>query len=178
MARWMLIATISCAAALIGECLFAQDGNDARHGSGDSELPGTRTVIGPTRSFLSIGADALVAGRYEEGVRLTLRGLQNARISARARAAGLTNLCAGYAALNESNQAIEYCTQSIALNEDDWRAWGNRSFAYWLKGEYGLAGADLERATSLNENARSLFRIRGMLNESGLQPRIEMEDRQ
>jgi hypothetical protein len=47
-----------------------------------------------------------------------------------------------------------------------------------MKDEYDKAGADLERAMSINDRARQLFRIRGMLNEAGLKPRILMEDRQ
>ena len=47
-----------------------------------------------------------------------------------------------------------------------------------MKDDYEKAGLDLERATSINERARQLFMIRGMLNEAGLKPRIQMEDRQ
>jgi tetratricopeptide (TPR) repeat protein len=80
--------------------------------------------------------------------------------------------------LNQPNLAIDYCTRSIEIDDDNWHAWSNRSYAYWLKDQYDRAGEDLERAMSIDESARQLFQIRGMLNEAGLRPRIEMEDRQ
>jgi len=163
---------------LLAQFASAQPGVSARQRVPDSMVSGSHTVVGSGNTLLSTGAQALLAGRYQEGVRLTMLGLERSGMTDRMRASGLSNLCAGYAALNDTNQAIEYCTQSIELNDANWRAWSNRSYAYWLKGQYELAGADLEQALSINEHARQLFRIRGMLNEVGLKPRINMEDRQ
>lgn len=178
MARSRRISTAACLGLLLGSVAAAQDGIGDGRLQGDHRVPGSRTVIGAENSLLSVGAQALLAGRYEEGIRLTLLGLERAGMSDQMRAGGLSNLCAGFAALNETSQAIEYCSQSIALNDRNWRAWSNRSYAYWLRGEIEQAGADLERATSINDRARQLFHIRGMLNEAGLRPRIEMQDRQ
>ena len=54
----------------------------------------SRTVIGPRNSMLADGADALIAGDGEEGVRLTLRGLALA-LGEREKKIGHANLCAG-----------------------------------------------------------------------------------
>jgi tetratricopeptide (TPR) repeat protein len=165
-------------ALTMGSVGLAQDGINERRGVPDHLLPGSRTVIGPDNELLTAGSQAMVAGRWEDGVRLTLLGLERPGINDTMRSGALSNLCGGYAALKQPDLAIEYCTESIELNEFNWRAWSNRSYAYWMKDDYASAGADLERATSINERARQLFMIRGMLNEAGLRPRIQMEDRQ
>ncbi len=143
-------------------------------------LQGTtsRTVFGTPNELLSVGAEAMLAGRWEDGIRLTLKGLEQSGTSEALRAAGLANLCGAYAAVNQPDLAIEYCTQSIEIDAQNWRAWSNRSYAWWLREDYDRAGEDLERAIAINDNARQLFQIRGMLNEAGLRPRILMEDRQ
>ncbi len=166
------------AALLIGSASFAQGGIAEHRGTPDNLLPGSRTVIGPQNELLTAGSQAMVAGRWADGVRLTLLGLERPGLTDHMRSGALSNLCGGYAALNQPDLAIEYCTESIELNERNWRAWSNRSYAYWMKDDYASAGEDLERATSINERARQLFVIRGMLNEAGLRPRIQMEDRQ
>lgn len=144
----------------------------------ENKTSDTRSVFGSINELLVAGADAIRFGRYQEGVRLTLLGLERRDTSDRNRAAALSNLCAAFAAMNSPNEAIDYCTQSLEISELNWQAWSNRSYAYWLKAQYDLAAEDLNRAMAINDNARQLGQIRGMLNEAGLQPRIIMEDRQ
>jgi tetratricopeptide (TPR) repeat protein len=178
MAHKMLVTLTTLAALVVGHASFAQGGFDERRGVPDHQLPGSRSVLGYENELLSAGSRAMLAGRWEDGIRLTLSGLERPGISDYMRAGALSNLCGGYAALKQPDLAIEYCTESIELNAENWRAWSNRSYAYWMQDDYDNAGADLERATSINDRARQLFMIRGMLNEAGLKPRIEMEDRQ
>ncbi|MGD2167879.1 MAG: hypothetical protein PVF63_07195 [Gammaproteobacteria bacterium] len=178
MAHKVLVSVMALAALVGGHGGSAQSIDERiRNADGTSALL-SRTVFGTPNELLSVGAQAMLAGRWEDGVRLTLMGLEQVGVNEQMRAAALSNLCGGYAALNQPDLAIEYCTQSIDIDEDNWRAWSNRSYAYWLKDQYVAAGADLERATSINDRARQLFQIRGMLNEAGLKPRIVMEDRQ
>lgn len=178
MAQKVLVEMTALTALLIGSVSFAQDGIRERRGVDDSKLAGSRTVLGSENELLSVGSQAMLAGRWEDGIRLTLEGLERPGINEHMRASALSNLCGGYAALQQPDKAIETCTESIELNSRNWRAWSNRSYAYWLKREYDLAGEDLQRAMSINDRARQLGRIRGMLNEVGLEPRILMEDRQ
>ena len=138
----------------------------------------TRSVFGSVNELLVAGADAIRFARYDEGIRLTLLGLERRDITERNRAAALSNLCAAFAAKNSPSEAIDYCTQSIEISEHNWQAFSNRSYAYWLQARYELAAEDLNRAMALNDRARQLGQIRGMLNEAGLTPRIIMEDRQ
>jgi len=136
----------------------------------------SRTVLG-TNEYLAAGADAIRAKLYDEGIRLTTIGLAQPT-SARDRSAGLSNLCAAHAAKREADLAISFCTQSIELNESNWRAYSNRSYAYYLKGMDKEAHADLEMATTLSPNpeARQITQIRGMINERNLRPSVIMED--
>jgi tetratricopeptide (TPR) repeat protein len=144
----------------------------------ENKTPDTRSVFGPQNELLRAGAESIRYGRYDEGIRLTLLGLERRGNSDRNRAAGLSNLCAAFAAQNDPDQAIVYCTQSLEISDLNWQAWSNRSYAYWLKAMYDEAASDLERAMSINDQARQLSQIRGMLNEAGLRPRIVTEDRQ
>jgi tetratricopeptide (TPR) repeat protein len=164
MARAQLIGLIaSLAAGAIGA--QASDRTDRAQ---------SRTVLG-SNEYLAQGAEQIRARQYDEGIRLTTLGLAQAA-SINERAAALSNLCAAFAAKGNADQAIDYCTQSIALREDNWRAYSNRSFAYYLKGRYRQAQDDLAIVASINPDAPTIEKIRGMINEKSLRPTITMED--
>jgi tetratricopeptide (TPR) repeat protein len=144
----------------------------------ENRQPDNRTVIGVGNSLLAAGAEAIRYGRYDDGIRLTLMGLERPGNSDHNRSAGLSNLCAAHAAKDEPDIAIQYCTESLDINDSNWRALSNRSYAYWLKEMYQESSKDLEAATAINPRARQISQIRGMLNEAGLRPRVIMEDHQ
>jgi tetratricopeptide (TPR) repeat protein len=137
----------------------------------------SRTVLGGGNEYLSAGADAIRAGLYEEGIRLTRLGLERSSKNSE-RAAALSNLCAAHAAKGETDLAIETCSESIELNAQNWRAYSNRSYAYYLKGMYTQASADLEAAATFSPNARQVQQIRGMINERSLKPSVIVEEHQ
>jgi tetratricopeptide (TPR) repeat protein len=134
----------------------------------------SRTVLG-INDYLAQGAEQIRMRQYDEGIRLTTLGLVQAA-SSNERAAALSNLCAAYAAKGNADQAIDYCTQSLAIRDDNWRAYSNRSYAYYLKGLYRQAREDLDLAAAINPDAPTIERIRGMINEKNLRPSITMED--
>jgi tetratricopeptide (TPR) repeat protein len=135
-----------------------------------------RTILGAGNEYLSAGAFALLSGRYEEGIRLTELGLTRYAPRPEDRALALSNLCAAHAALNQPDVAIRYCSESLALNSHNWRAFNNRSYAYTLKNMYSEAMFDIDAAAALNPDANQVIRIKGMINERTLQPRIIIED--
>jgi tetratricopeptide (TPR) repeat protein len=139
--------------------------------------PDSRTVFGVGNEYLAAGAAALLAKDYDEGIRLTKLGLERPT-SQRDRAAALSNLCAAHAAKNEPDAAIQYCTESISINDANWRAYSNRAYAYYLKRMFGEADADLDVALSINPNAKQMPQIRGMMNERRLRGRVTMEEHQ
>jgi len=141
------------------------------------ERPESRAMVGVRNEFLYAGSQALVAKQYEEGIRLTKLGLELAT-APRDRASALSNLCAGYAAMNEPDVAIDYCTESLALNDGNWRAYSNRAYAYYLKRNFDEADRDLDRALLLNPKARQMPEIRGMMNERRLRGRVTIEEHQ
>ena len=151
--------------------LLALAGTAASAQSGDS-----KSIVGSGNQYLSAGSFALLAGRYEDGIRLTELGLKNYTPRPEDRAAALSNLCAAHAALNEPDVAIRYCSESLALNSRNWRAFNNRSYAYTLKNMYSEALFDIDAAAALNPYARQVARIKGMINERTLQPRVIIED--
>lgn len=141
------------------------------------QQPDSRTVLGVVNEYLAAGAEAIRIKQYDEGIRLTKLGLERPA-SPRDRAAALSNLCAAHAAKNEPDTAIGYCTESLAINETNWRAYSNRAYAYYLKRMFDEADADLDIALSINPNARQMPQIRGMMNERRLRGRVTMEEHQ
>lgn len=133
---------------------------------------------GPKNIDLAAGAVAIQSGDYDTGIERTLKGLEDETLRPHERSAGLSNLCGAYAAKQLPESAIRYCTESLAYDDHNWRAYNNRSYAYWIMGRYPEAQADLEAATALNPNARQPGQIRGMINEKRLRPNIVMEDLQ
>lgn len=141
------------------------------------EQADSRTVLGVGNEYLAAGAEALRVKQYDEGIRLTKLGLERPT-SARDRAAALSNLCAAHAAKNEPDVAIAYCTESLAINDANWRAYSNRAYAYYLKRMFAEADADLDIALAINPNAKQMPQIRGMMNERRLRGRVTMEEHQ
>ena len=141
------------------------------------EQADNRTVIGASNEYLAAGAEAIRAKQYDDGIRLTKIGLDRPT-PARDRAAALSNLCAAHAAKNEPDAAIGYCTESIAINDQNWRAYSNRAYAYYLKKMFDEADTDLDIALAMNPTARQMPQIRGMMNERRLRGRVTMEEHQ
>jgi tetratricopeptide (TPR) repeat protein len=137
----------------------------------------SRTVLGVTNEYLAAGAEAIRAGQYDDGIRLTKLGLDRPN-PPRDRAAALSNLCAAHAAKKEPDAAIGYCTESLQINDANWRAYSNRAYAYYLKREFDEADSDLDVALSINPNARQMPQIRGLMNERRLRGRVTMEEHQ
>jgi tetratricopeptide (TPR) repeat protein len=138
---------------------------------------GNVIVVGAGQ-YLSAGAAAIRAGRYDDGIRLTLLGLERDAPSIPNRAAGLANLCAAYVAKEEPDPAIAYCTESLGLNSGNWRAYSNRAHAYLLKNMFAEAKFDNDTAAAIAPNADHVRMVREALNETGLQPQIIVEEHQ
>src|SRR5690606_20189435 len=140
---------------------------------------GSRTVIEGGNQQLSAGAAALRAGRYDEGIELTLAGLKRAA-STVDRAAGLSNLCAAYAAKRDARRAIERCTESIALYPANWRAYSNRAFAFVLAGRVADAKRDWETAVELapEAGAPQLETIREMIERASQTAQLAPDEAQ
>jgi len=137
---------------------------------------GNRAIVGAGNEYLAAGAYAMLTGDFAEGVRLTELGLKRYAPPPQDRASALSNLCAGYGALGDPDTAIRFCSESLALNSRNWRAFNNRSYAYTLKGMYSEAMFDIDAAATLNPSARQVTQIKGMINERTLQPRVIIED--
>jgi tetratricopeptide (TPR) repeat protein len=141
------------------------------------EQADSRAVFGVGNEYLAAGAEALQAKQYDEGIRLTNLGLERPTLP-RDRSDALSNLCAAHAAKREPDAAIGYCTESIEINDQNWRAFSNRAYAYYLKRDFDAADNDLDKALALNPSARQMPQIRGMMNERRLRGRVTMEEHQ
>ena len=164
MARAQLIGLIvSLAAGAIG----AQSTNR-------SERAESRTVLG-TDDYLAQGAEQIRMRQYDEGIRLTASG--SCKPPPTTSAPPRCRTCALRMRPKATRiKAIDYCTQSIAIREDNWRAYSNRSYAYYLKGQYREAHQDLDVAASINPDAPTIEKIRGLINEKSLRATVTMED--
>jgi tetratricopeptide (TPR) repeat protein len=137
-----------------------------------------KTVIGPRNADLYHGANALLAGDAEEGVRLTMRGLQT-ETSRQDRITAMSNLCAGYIMLEKLDTAVSYCDQVIEQNDRHWRAYSNRALAYIKLARYEEAEQDLQKAEALAANSRKVKTVRAMLLDATdpVEPEIVIDDR-
>ncbi len=117
---------------------------------------GSMTTLGPPNRELFEGAELLERGNMARGVELTQIGLKSPGVSRDDRAAGESNLCAGYAALRRWDQALAHCLASIELNPDNWRTYNNRAATYVGRGEFDKALADVETALSLAPGSETL----------------------
>ena len=171
MARILFCSIVSC--LLLSPALGQRSSTPAL----TLEQADSRTVLGVANEYLAAGSEAMRNKDYVEGIRLTKLGLQRPT-SPRDRAAALSNLCAAHAARNEPDVAIGYCTESLGINDANWRAYSNRAYAYYLKRMFAEADTDLDVALSLNPSARQMPQIRGMMNERRLRGRVTMEEHQ
>jgi tetratricopeptide (TPR) repeat protein len=126
------------------------------------------TVLGANES-LAAGSRALQLGSYEEGVRLTQRGLasETRRMS---RARGYSNLCAGYAGTREYEKALVACREALALNDRNWRTYNNLALALTGLDRAHEARLALTRAFELRPESPTLQRTRSWIDERA--PRV------
>lgn len=140
---------------------------------------GSSTIIGPRNLPLHMGAQALLQGDSEEGVRQTLRGLQLAH-GRREEEAALSNLCAGYIKLGNFTEALKYCDILLTRNDKNWRGYNNRAVVHIMTKQYEKAAADLDKGEELNPGARTLKVARAMYMDAvyPVRPEIEIDDRE
>ncbi len=136
------------------------------------------TVLGPSNPNLKYGADALLSGDTDEGIRLTLMGLEFAR-GARERQTAKSNLCAGYLMLREYDTALAYCNEVLAENDEHWRSYSNRALIYVKLGRFDDAERDLEKGEAIRPSSRTLKAVRRMLLDATnpVSPTIVIDDR-
>ena len=140
----MIAALLPTAAALAGDVL-----NPAQ----------SATVIGPLNPLLTEGSQQLEAGHYQEGVRLTLAGLGQPN-SVKDQAAGHSNLCAGYVALKQLEEALSHCNRALELDRTNWRTYNNRAAVFVGMGKYDLALADVNAGLELAPDSETLHQSR------------------
>jgi len=122
------------------------------------------TVIGSVNPLLTEGSEALERGRYEEGVRLTLAGLEQPS-SERDQAAGHSNVCAGYAALKRWSEALEHCNRALELDNTNWRTYNNRAAVFVGLKMYDLAMTDVNAGLEIAPNSSTLRKSREVVTQ-------------
>lgn len=122
------------------------------------------TVLGPRNQLLTAGTAALSAGRFEEGVSLTLAGLSEPN-SSDDLAAAHSNLCAGYAALKRWQEGLEHCNRALALNRGNWRTFNNRAAVFVGLRQYDLAMTDVNAGLALAPDSETLKKSREVVKQ-------------
>jgi tetratricopeptide (TPR) repeat protein len=113
------------------------------------------TVLGNRNPLLADGSAALAEGRYEEGIRLTLAGLEQPNNPGDT-AAAHSNLCAGFAALKRWKDALPHCNRSLELDQRNWRTYNNRAAVFVGLGLLDLAAADVNAGLALDPASPTL----------------------
>lgn len=137
-----------------------------------------KTVIGPRNINLSDGAQALMAGDGEEGVRLTLLGLEAAHGTREAKA-GHANLCAGYLLIDKPLEALEHCDWVLERDSTHWKTYNNRALVNMRLGRLEESEEDIRKGQALNPGSTTLKIVKGMYRDKTepVTPHIEIDDR-
>lgn len=135
-------------------------------------------TVGSSNVYLSRGADALMAGRHEEGIRLTLRGLE-AAISKKEEEVALSNLCAGYTNKGDLETALKYCDMLLEKNDQVWQAHNSKALIYIYTGQFEKAEESLRLGEAIRPDARTMKIARALYEEAinPVAPVIEVDDR-
>lgn len=138
----------------------------------------SKTVVGARNVYLADGADALIAGDGEEGVRLTLKALEYAHGPRETKFAH-ANLCAGYVMIEKPLMALEHCNWVLDQDPNYWRAYNNRAIAYLQLGRYEESEADVARGQALRPGSDKLKTVKGMLLDEThpVTEQIEIDER-
>lgn len=137
-----------------------------------------KTVLGPKNINLYEGANALLAGDGEEGVRLTLLGLQSAQGN-RETKTGHANLCAGYLMIDLPEEALLHCNWVLDRDQSHWRTYNNRALVYLRLERFEESEEDIRKGQALKPGSTKLKIVKGMyLDETEpVTPNVEVDDR-
>ena len=137
-----------------------------------------RFVIGSANSDLAAGARALLGGRNEKGIKLTLSGLKKAN-GKKEEEVALSNLCAGYTNLGNYETALKYCDILLQRNDKMWRAYNSKALIYIYTKQYEKAEQELIKGEVLNPGADSKKIARALYFDATnpVAPEIEIDDR-
>jgi tetratricopeptide (TPR) repeat protein len=130
----------------------------------DPAFAQSATVLGNGNELLAAGAEALAAGRHEEGIRLTLAGLERPNNPAD-EAAAHSNLCAGFAALKRWPGALPHCNRSLELDRRNWHSFNNRAAVFVGLGLFELAVADVNAGLALDPGSQTLRKSLEIVHE-------------
>lgn len=135
-------------------------------------------AIGSSNTNLSRGAQALLAGRHDEGIRLTLRGLDDA-ISKREKEVALSNLCAGYTNKGDFQSALKYCNRLLEQNDQVWQAHNSKALIYIYTGQLEKAEESLRLGEAIRPDAPTMKTARKLYEDAmnPVAPVIEVDDR-
>jgi len=138
----------------------------------------SKTVIGPRNLYLYDGANALMAGDVEEGVQLTMRGLEVAH-GLHEKKIAHANLCAGFLLLGQAGTALVHCDWVLERDPYHWRSYNNRALVYLRLQRFDESEADIRKGQELNPRSEKLKEVKGMYLDE-VQPvdeKITIDDR-
>ncbi len=135
-------------------------------------------VIGSANPYISDGARALLGGRNEDGIRLTLMGLKAAN-GKKEEEIALSNLCAGYTNLGDYESALKYCDILLQRNDKLWRAYNSKALIYIYTKQYEKAEQELIKGEAINPDAHTMKIARALYLDATnpVAPEIEVDDR-
>jgi len=147
--------TLFACALLCAQAAVAADAVPASHST---------TVIGMMNPLLAEGSEALERGRFEDGIRLTLAGLEEPATE-RDQAAGHSNICAGYAALKRYAEALEHCNRALELDPGNWRTYNNRAAVFVGLKQFDLAMTDVNAGLEIAPESATLRKSRDVVRQ-------------
>jgi tetratricopeptide (TPR) repeat protein len=122
------------------------------------------TIIGSPNQLLTDGARAMESGRFEEGLRLTLAGLDLPAHPANA-AAAHSNVCAAYVHLKRYEEALPHCNRALELDRSNWRTYNNRAAVFVGLKKFDLAMTDVNAGLEIAPTSPTLLKSREVVSE-------------
>ena len=124
----------------------------------------SNTVIGAPNQFLADGSRAMEAGRFEEGLRLTLAGL-DLPAPASDVAAAHSNVCAAHVHFKRYDEALPHCNRALELDRTNWRIYNNRAAVFVGLKQFDLAMTDVNSGLALAPASPTLIKSREVVSE-------------
>ena len=119
-----------------------------------------------------VGTNEILDGDYLAGIRLSMRSA-NAGANVR-KVAARTNLCIGYTAARQYDEATKWCDAAIEVDRRSWITKNNRAVLYYLMGDFEASAAAF--AESRAAGGGYFFKVATAPNQHEIEQKLAQSD--
>ena len=119
-----------------------------------------------------VGTNEILDGDYLSGIKKSMK-YANAGANIR-KIAARTNLCIGYAATRQYDEAIKWCDAAVEIDRRAWITKNNRAVLYYLMGDFEASAAAF--AESREAGGGYFFKVATAPNEHEIDLKLAQSD--